>query len=125
MKKFRAKILFSLVAGLLAVAALVNFVVQATTVIDDVFADGSSTNQNLANNSLAVYKSRSGTVRTDAVGSVEYNMTAMGGADAIWSYFTNSGAPVNLQVGDAITFSGTFSLTGVKSISSDIRFGLL
>src|SRR5215213_876261 len=125
MKKFRAKILVSLVAGLMAVAALVNFVVQATNVIQDNFADGISTNQNLPNNSLAVYKARSGTIRTDAVGSVEYNMTSMGGADAIWSYFTNSGAPITLQVGDAIAFSGTFSVTGVKSIGSDIRFGLL
>jgi pectin methylesterase-like acyl-CoA thioesterase len=125
MKKFRFQILASLVFGLLAVSALINFVVQATTVIDDVFADGISTNQNLPNNSLAVYKARSGTTRTDAVGSVEYNMTAMGGADAIWAYFTNSGSPVTLQVGDAVVFSGTFSLTGVKSIGSDIRFGLL
>src|SRR5215207_484856 len=126
MKKFRARILITTFLGMLGVSALVvNFIVQATTVIDDTFADGISTNQNLAGNSLAVYKARSGTVRTDAVGSVEYNMTAMGGADAVWSYFTNSGAPVTLAVGDAIVFSGTFSLTGVKSIGSDIRFGLL
>jgi hypothetical protein len=126
MKKLRARILVLTVLGMLGISALmVNFIVQATSVIQDTFADGISTNQNLAANSLAVYKARSGTIRTDAVGSVEYNMTAMGGADAIWSYFTNSGAPVTLQVGDAIAFSGTFSLTGVKSIGSDIRFGLL
>src|SRR5215204_4714854 len=126
MKKFRARILITTFLGMLGVSALVvNFIVQATAVIDDTFADGISTNQNLAGNSLAVYKARSGTIRTDAVGSVEYNMTAMGGADAIWSYFTNSGAPITLQVGDAIAFSGTFSVTGVKSIGSDIRFGLL
>ncbi len=125
MKKFRARILVSLVVGLVAFAALVNFVVQATTVIQDNFADGISTNQNLPANSLAIYKARSGTVRTDAVGSVEYNMINMGGADAFWSYFTNSGSPVTLAIGDQIVFSGTFSLTGVKSIGSDIRFGLL
>ncbi|HZH35223.1 MAG TPA: hypothetical protein VEX64_10305, partial [Pyrinomonadaceae bacterium] len=101
------------------------FTVGAATLIDDIFADGNSTVQNLPNNSLAIYKARSATVRTDAVGSVEYNMTATGtGSEAFWAYFTNSGAPVNLGVGDAITFSGTFSLQGFANNGSDIRFGL-
>ncbi|HEY0461226.1 MAG TPA: pectinesterase family protein [Pyrinomonadaceae bacterium] len=125
MKKFRFQILVSLVFGLLAAAALtLNFIVQATTVIDDTFADGVSTNQNLANNSLQVFKSRSGTTRTDAVGSVEFDLTTAGGSDAYWAHFTNSGAPATLGVGDSITFQGTFSLTGFQNNAQDIRFGL-
>jgi hypothetical protein len=123
MKKFRTKVLFSLVLGLFAVSALITFIVQATTVVDDTFADGISTNQNLPANSLQVFKSRSGTTRTDAVGSVEFDLTNAGGSDAYWAHFTNSGSPVSLGVGDSITFQGTFSLTGFQNNSQDIRFG--
>ncbi len=126
MKKSRIKVLASFIGVFVASALLINFVVQAaTTIIDDTFTDSISTNQDLPNNSLAVYKSRSGTTRTDANGSVEFNMTAAGsGADGHWAYFTNSGSPVTLGVGDSLGFTGTFSLTGVKNIGSDIRFGL-
>jgi pectin methylesterase-like acyl-CoA thioesterase len=125
MKKLRARILVFTALALFTISALtLNFIVQATTVINDTFADGISTNQNLPGNSLALYKSRSGTTRTDAVGSAELNMTAAAGADGHWAYFTNSGSPITLGVGDSLSFTGTFSLTGVKNIGSDIRFGL-
>ncbi|MEO6390933.1 MAG: pectinesterase family protein [Pyrinomonadaceae bacterium] len=121
---FRIAIAISLfVAGVFAVS----LIVHASTVIDDQFADGISTNQNLPGNSLSVLKSRSGTTRTDAVGSVEYNLATTGtSADAYWAYFTNSGSPVNLSVGDSLSFSLSFSVTGFANISnSDIRFGIL
>src|SRR5215475_13787760 len=105
MKKFRTPVLFSAVLVLFTAAALmINFIVQATTVIDDTFADGISTNQNLPSNSMQVFKSRTGTTRTDAVGSVEFDLTNAGGSYAYWAHFTNSGAPVTLGVGDSITF---------------------
>jgi Pectinesterase/MBG domain/Bacterial Ig-like domain/Carboxypeptidase regulatory-like domain/Immunoglobulin domain len=116
-----------LIAITLCVAAFfaINFFVQASTVIDDQFADGISTNQNLGANSLQVFKSRSGTTRTDAVGSVEYDLTTTGAsADAYFAYFTASGSPVNLSVGDSLTFAGTFTLTGFGGTGQDIRFGL-
>ncbi len=121
----RRNIIASTIASCCLIAASFMFFAQAaTTIVDDTFADGSSTNQNLPT-SLAVYKARSTTVRTDAVGSVEYNMTATGtSSEAFWAYFTDSGSPGSLGVGEAITFSGTFSLEGFANNSQDIRFGL-
>lgn len=121
--RFRASLVIAMfVAGVLAVS----LIVHASTVVDDQFADGISTNQNLAGNSLNVMKSRSGTTRTDAVGSVEYNLATTGtSADAYYAYFTNSGTPVTLSVGDSLSFSCTFSVTTFSNLSSsDIRFGL-
>jgi pectin methylesterase-like acyl-CoA thioesterase/pectate lyase len=125
MKKLSVKILVAIVFISLGLLVL-NRIVHAATVIDDQFADGVSTNQNLPGNSLQVFKSRSGTTRTDAVGSVEYDLTATGAnADGYFAYFTPSGSPVNLSVGDSLTFAGTFSLTGFVGGGQDIRFGLL
>jgi pectin methylesterase-like acyl-CoA thioesterase len=123
MKKLRTRIWIAIILGLAGIFAI-NFIVTASTIIDDQFADGSSTNQNLPGNSLAIYKSRSGTVRTDAVGSVEYDLTGTTSADAYYAYFTPSGSPVNLSVGDSITFAGTFTLTGFVGTGQDVRFGL-
>src|SRR5215216_853751 len=123
MKVFRSLLLC---AALLTAAALaLPFVAGAAgnAIVDDTFSDGSSTTQNLANNSLQVFKARTNTVRTDAAGSVTFDVTNTGtSSEAFWAYFTNSGSPVTLAVGDKITFSGTFSLTNFTG--SDIRFGL-
>src|SRR6185369_11541211 len=129
MKKLRFKILSAVAATAICFcfSILLPLITAAVSIIDDQFADGISTNQNLPANSLAVLKSRSGTTRTDAVGSVEYDLTGTGtSADAYFAYFTNSGSPVSLSVGDSLSFSGTFSLQGFANLSnSDIRFGLL
>jgi hypothetical protein len=127
MKKFRVKVLVSLILGLIAGSALmINFIVEATTVVDDTFADANATNQDLPNNSMQFFKARSGTVRTATVGNVEFDMTATGtSSDAVWAHFTNSGVPVTLGVEDSLTFAGTFTLTGFANNSQDIRFGLL
>ncbi|MBS1794418.1 MAG: carboxypeptidase regulatory-like domain-containing protein [Acidobacteria bacterium] len=124
MRKIRVTALVSFILGLSVAAAMFfGLIVQATTVVDDTFADGVSTNQNLANNSLQVFKSRSGTTRADAVGSVEFDLTTAGGSDAYWAYFTASGSPLTLGVGDTVTMQGTFSLTGFQNNAQDIRFG--
>src|SRR5215204_2299391 len=127
MKKFRIQILVSLVLGLFVVSALmVNFIVQATTVVDDTFADANSTNQDLPNNSMQIFKARSATVRNTTAGNAEFDMTATGtNSEAFWGHFTNSGAPVSLGVVDSMTFAGTFTLTGFVGGGQDIRFGLL
>ena len=129
MRKLRFKILSAVaaIAICFCFSILLPLITAAISIIDDQFADGISTNQNLPANSLAVLKSRSGTTRTDAVGSVEYDLTGTGtSADAYFAYFTNSGSPVGLSVGDSLSFSGTFSLQGFANLSnSDIRFGLL
>lgn len=127
MKKFRVRVFAALALALCCgVAVLLPFIVQASNIIDDQFADGISTNQNLPGNSLSVLKSRSGTTRTDAVGSVEYNMIGTGtSAEGFFAYFTNSGSPITLSVGDSLTFAGTFSVTGFNPAGNDIRFGVL
>ncbi|HEX3085459.1 MAG TPA: hypothetical protein VHP99_13100, partial [Pyrinomonadaceae bacterium] len=101
------------------------FAVTAASIVNDTFADGSSTNQDLANNSIRIFKSRSSTVRTDVAGSVTYDLTNTTSSEAFWGFFTNSGAPVSLNVGDKLTVSGTFSLTGFGGTGQDIRFGVL
>src|SRR5262245_48678331 len=125
MKMSKVKVLTATVALCATVSILVPFLAFAATVLDDQFADGISTNQDLASNSIAIYKSRSGTTRTDAVGSVEFDLTAAAGADAYFGHFTNAGSPITLGVGDSMTFSATFSLTGFVGGGQDIRFGLL
>lgn len=128
MKRFRVGVLVCFVLGLVTASALmVNFLVEAATVIvDDTFADGNASNQDLPNNSLQVFKSRSATVRTATVGNVDFDLTATGtSSDAYWAYFTNSGTPVTLGVGDSVTLTANFSVTGLVGTGQDIRFGLL
>src|SRR4051812_8510989 len=118
MKAFRTLILCAALSGVVALA--IPFVAGAAgnALVNDTFADGNSQNQNLANNSLQLFNSRAvttgaRTVRTDSVGAVEFDMTNLGtSADAFWAYFTNSGSPVTLSVGDKVSFSGTFTLAG-------------
>src|SRR6266496_3897107 len=100
-------------------------VALAATIVNDTFADGNSQNQDLANNSLRVFNGRSTTVRTDAVGSVTFDLTSTTSSDAFWAFFTNSGAPVRLGIGDKLSVSGTFSFTGFTAGGQDIRFGVL
>jgi len=125
MRAFRTLLLC---AALLGVAALaIPFVAGAAsnTLLNDLFADGSSVNQALPN-SARIFKGRSTTTRTDAVGSVTYDMTATGSnSEAFWGYFTNSGSPVTLGVGDKLSVAGTFTLTGLVGGGQDIRFGVL
>ncbi|HLM58273.1 MAG TPA: pectinesterase family protein [Pyrinomonadaceae bacterium] len=123
MKNLRKPLLA--LALLAAVAALLPLVAGAAVLVKDTFADGNSTVQNLANNSIRIFKGRAATTRTDAVGSVTFDMTATGSnSEAFWGYFTNPGAPVQLAVGDKLSVSGTFSLTGFVGGGQDIRFGV-
>ncbi|MEP6901472.1 MAG: pectinesterase family protein [Actinomycetota bacterium] len=126
MKKCRTRILMAaFVAVFGGLAFTLNFIVQATTIVDDTFADANSANQDLPNNSMQVFKARSGTARNTTVGNAEFDMTATGtSSEAFWAHFTNAGAPVSLGVGDSLTFAGTFTLTGFANNSQDIRFGL-
>ena len=50
-------------------------VATAASVVNDTFADGNSQNQDLANNSIRIFQGRSTTVRTDAVGSVTFDLS--------------------------------------------------
>jgi pectin methylesterase-like acyl-CoA thioesterase len=123
----RLKILLLLTAVFTIICLALPFIAEAATaLVNDSFADGNSQNQDLANNSIKLFNGRSTTVRTDAVGSVTYDLTSTTSSEAFWGFFTNSGSPVNLNVGDKLSVSGTFTLTGFPATSgADIRFGVL
>jgi hypothetical protein len=108
------------------IAALVMLSANASaiSIVHDTFADGDRTNQDLANNSVAVLKTRSGTTATSNVGSVVFNPTGATGADMFFGYFTESGAPVTLGVGDTLSFSLMMSFTGLAAASNSLRFGI-
>jgi pectate lyase len=98
-----------------------------TTLVEDSFADGITTVQDLAHNSVAIYKSRSGTTRTEAPGSVTFTQTATGtSSESHWFHFTDSGSPLVLQVGDSVTVNISFSFTGLNVAASNntFRFGI-
>src|ERR1044071_2233149 len=125
MKAFRTLLLCAALLGVVALA--IPFVAGAAgnTLLNDSFADGFSNNQSLPN-SVRIFKGRTATVRNDAVGSATFDMTTTGtSAEGFWGFFTNSGSPVNLAVGDKLSVSGTFSLTGFVGGGQDIRFGVL
>jgi pectin methylesterase-like acyl-CoA thioesterase len=121
MKKLR----LALPALIVLAVVVLPFIVWAAPLINDTYADGNSQNQDLANNSIRLFNGRSTTVRTDAVGSVTFDLTNTASAEGFWGFFTNSGAPVNLKVGDKLAVSGTFVLTGFVGGGQDIRFGVL
>jgi pectate lyase/pectin methylesterase-like acyl-CoA thioesterase len=97
----------------------------AAALVDDTFADGNSQNQDLANNSLRLFNGRANTARTEAVGSVSFDVTNASGSEAFWAYFTNAGAPLRLGVGDRLAVALNFSLAGFGGAGQDVRFGVL
>jgi pectin methylesterase-like acyl-CoA thioesterase len=100
-------------------------VAAAATIVKDTFADANSQNQSLSNNSVRVFNGRAGTVRTDAAGSVNFNIAAAGGSEGFWGFFTD-GAPVALGVGDRLKVSTKFTVQNINATNfgADLRFGL-
>ncbi len=125
MKKFRSKLLLAVAFFITLSALTLPFMSSAATLINDIFADGNSQNQDLANNSIRIFNGRAGTVRTDAVGSVTFDTTASGGSEGFWGFFTD-GAPVNLEVGDSLTVQVKFTAQNINATNNfaDLRFGL-
>ncbi|HEX8686735.1 MAG TPA: immunoglobulin domain-containing protein, partial [Pyrinomonadaceae bacterium] len=104
---------------------LLQTVAAAATIVKDTFADANSQNQSLSNNSVRVFNGRAGTVRTDAAGSVNFNIAAAGGSEGFWGFFTD-GAPVALGVGDRLKVSTKFTVQNINATNfgADLRFGL-
>jgi pectin methylesterase-like acyl-CoA thioesterase len=124
--KTRSVYLKTLLLIISIVVLALPWIASAASVVNDTFADGNSQNQDLPNNSIRIFNGRATTtVRTDAVGSVTFNIASAGGAEAFWGYFTNPGSPVTLNVGDKLTVAGTFTFTAFGANSQDIRFGVL
>jgi hypothetical protein len=109
---------------LIMFALLLPTVAGAATIVNDTFADGESYTQNLAGNSVRLFNGRAGTVRTDAPGSVNFNIAAAGGSEGFWGFFTDD-APVTLGVGDRLTVSSRFSVQNIgANFGADLRFGV-
>jgi pectin methylesterase-like acyl-CoA thioesterase len=107
----------------LMLALLLPTIAGAATIVNDTFADGESQTQNLGGNSVRLFNGRAGTVRTDAPGSVNFNISAAGGSEGFWGFFTN-GAPVTLGVGDRLSVSANFSVQNLgANLGADLRFG--
>jgi pectin methylesterase-like acyl-CoA thioesterase len=104
---------------------LLQSVAAAATIVKDTFADANSQNQALSSDSVRLFNGRAGTVRTDAPGSVNFNITAAGGSEGFWGFFTD-GAPVTLGVGDRLAVSTKFSVQNINatSLGADLRFGV-
>ncbi len=104
---------------------LAQSVAAAAAIVNDTFADANSQNQSLSDNSVRVFNGRAGTVRTDAAGSVNFNIAAAGGSEGFWGFFTD-GAPVTLGVGDRLKVTTKFSVQNVNAtnLGADLRFGL-
>jgi pectin methylesterase-like acyl-CoA thioesterase len=111
---------------LLAAASLPGQQAISSTVVDDTFANGNSQLQDLVNNSMWLFNGRTQTVRTDAVGSTTADVTAVGSSsEAFWAFFTDAGSPIVLGVGDTLSVSVTFSLSGFLANGQDVRWGVL
>jgi pectin methylesterase-like acyl-CoA thioesterase len=108
----------------LTLALLLPITAGAATIVNDTFADGESQTQNLSGSSVRLFNGRAGTVRTDASGSVNFNIVNAGGSEGFWGFFTD-GAPVTLGVGDRLTVRAKFSVQNVgANLGADMRFGL-
>jgi pectin methylesterase-like acyl-CoA thioesterase len=95
---------------------------NAAVLVDDTFQDADSQNQVLPS-SMRIFNGRTGTVRTDAVGSVTF-APASTSSEGFWGFFTD-GQPVTLSVGDRLTVSTSFSLSGLGAAGgTDLRFGV-
>ena len=92
----------------------------------DTFSDGDSQNQDLPNQSIRLFNGRANNIRIDAPGSVTFDTTPAGtGSEAYWGFFTAPGAPVTLGVGDKLSVSVNFSVSGFAGTGQDIRWGVL
>ena len=97
----------------------------ATVIVDDTFADANSQNQDLAANSLWLFNGRTTNIRTDTRGAATFDVTPNGGSsEGFWAFFTKSGSPLVLGVGDRLSVAVTFSVAGFQNNGQDIRWGV-
>ncbi len=99
------------------------FPVKATTLLDDTFADGSRSNQNLPTDAAWFVSSSSSWTTSAGALSVAMSSSAVLGV----SYFgVNSTSPISLAVGDTLTATIKFTFSGVAvgNTSGGFKIGL-
>ena len=106
----------------IGVALLAAFSASATVLLDDTFADGTRTNQNLPTDS-AWFTTSAANMRAF---TNSLSITNASGSSSWWTYFTPSGSPVVLGVGDTLDVTLSFTVVGVgaQNSSKNLRFGL-
>lgn len=111
-----------LLAGTIALAPCLAF--AQTTLLDDSFADGNRSGQNLTSSS-AWFGTSGATTLTATTGAMTL-ATGTSGRGAV-TYFTTAGSPQALGIGETITAQLSFTVTGPLTTTSTntFRLGLL
>ena len=109
----------ALFAGILTFATLAP--VQAAVLLDDTFADGIRVNQNLPTDTAWFVSSASAVTTTP--GSMAIALPS-GSFMGITYFGTNSASPVQLEIGDTLTASITFTLNNVAPLNTAQGFRL-
>ena len=112
------------IALVAAFTALLGFSCQAATIVNETFTDGTRTTQDPPN-SLAWYSARPASSLTATTGAM--TMALVDSANQALAYFTPSGSPLTLSVGEKLTLTVDFytsALTG-STYTTGLRFGLL
>jgi hypothetical protein len=114
MKKIKSKSLLAVTFFITLGALTLPFITSAAPLIKDIFADGNSQNQNLANNSIRMFNGRAGTTHADPVGSEGFR-----------SFFTD-GTHVSLGVGAQLSVQVKFTAQNINPTNNfaDLRFGI-
>jgi hypothetical protein len=122
------------ILGVFVLSLLVAIRAEATTLLNDTWADGTRSNNNLPTDS-AVWIGQSAGNGSNSVSAGHLNFVLPTNSLKFWTYFTsNLAAPdanqphnavTQLSVGDTLTASATFSLTGVTATTGkNLRMGL-
>jgi hypothetical protein len=114
------KLLATLTISLLAVA----MPLTGSSIINETWSDGDRTNQDLANNSMAWFSSAGSSTVQVTTGSMT-QLTGTGGRHNL-AYFTESGSPVSIGVGEQLqmNFTVSFPNPGALGAGNDFRVGL-
>lgn len=119
---------FRLVAALLGLAVAIGRPVPATastiTLLNDTFADGDRTNQDLPDSAAWYFgSSTAGAGATASSGALVLDNNGSSTV-ATTAYFTPIASPRTLYIGDIVTLAFDFSYTGTGSLTTGLRFGL-
>jgi hypothetical protein len=109
----------------IALLSLAPFSAPATVLLNDTFADGSRTNQDLPASAAFYYGATPSTASLSVVDSAlqfSYN-TNTGILSQAVAYFTDSGSPISLAEGDVLTASITFSAANISNSPDALRIG--
>ena len=111
--------------GIAIVATVLTFAAaaptDATVLLDDTFADGTRTNQNLPTDSAWFFSTAADVMTTTGSMSIE---TPSGAFMGITYFGTNSSSPVQLGIGDMLTATITFTLNNVAPLNTSQGFRL-